>query len=84
MSTYLKTLGFHVFLAATKKCYLGDRNHIGANSQALEAIRSTLSKEHLMLVSNFDSAFTVWNILTNSKLQTPNIMEKESSEDESE
>ena len=56
MSMYLKTLGLHVFLAATKKCYLGNRNHIGANAQALEALRSTLNKEYLMLVSNCDSA----------------------------
>ena len=46
---YLKTLGLHVFLVATKKCYLGNRNHIGANTLALEAIRSTLNKEYLML-----------------------------------
>ena len=49
MSMYLKTLGLHVFLAATKKCYLGNRNHIGANAQALVALRSTLSKEFLCL-----------------------------------
>ena len=60
MSMYLKTLGLHVFLAATKKCYLGNRNHIGANAQALEAIKSTLPKD-LILVSNLDSAFVVWN-----------------------
>ena len=59
MSMYLKTLGLHVFLAATKKCYLGNRNHIGANTHALEAIRSTLNKDYLLLVSNFDSAFAV-------------------------
>ena len=64
MSMYLKTFGLHVFLAATKRCYLGDRNHIGANAQALEAIRSTLNKEYLMLASIFDSAFAVWNMLT--------------------
>ena len=56
---YLKTLGLHVFLAATKKCYLGNRNHIGANTLALEAIRSTLNNDYLMLVSNLDSAFVV-------------------------
>ena len=66
MSMYLKTLGLHVFLAATKKCYLGNRNHIGDNTQALEAIRSTLNKKYLMLVSNLDSAFVVWNKLTTS------------------
>ena len=41
---YLKTLGLHVFLAATKKSYLGDSKHIEANAQALEALRSTLNK----------------------------------------
>ena len=72
MSIYLQTLGLHVYLAATKKCYLGNSNHIGANALALEAIRSTLNKEYLMLVSNLDSAFVVWNKLTTtttSKLQ---------------
>ena len=52
MSIYLKTLGLHVFLTATKKCYLSNSSHIGANAQALEAIRSTLPKEYLMLASN--------------------------------
>ena len=32
-----------------------------------------------MFVSNFDSAFSVWNKLTSSELQTPNILEDESS-----
>ena len=48
---YLKTLGLHVFLAATKKSYLGNRKHIEANAQALEVLRSTLSKEYLCFVS---------------------------------
>ena len=84
MSMYLKTLGLHVFLAATKKCYLGNRIHIGANAQALEAIRSTLNKEYLMLASNFDSAFAVWNMLTTtttiSELQLPILPEESSGE----
>jgi len=82
MSMYLKTLGLHVFLAGNKKCYLGNCNHIGANAQALKAIRSTLSKDYLMRVSNIDSAFAVWNILTTtttSKLQFPIQQEEESS-----
>ena len=54
MFIYLQILGLHVFLTATKKCYLGNSNHIGANAQALEAIRSTLSKDYLMLVSNLE------------------------------
>ena len=32
MSMYLKTLGLHVFLAATKKFYLGNSKHIEANA----------------------------------------------------
>ena len=38
-----------------------------------------LNKEYLFIVSNCDSAFTEWNTLTSSKLQTPTIMEDESS-----
>jgi len=44
MSMYLKTLGMHVYLAATKKSYLGNNKHIEANAQALEALRSTLKR----------------------------------------
>ena len=76
---YLKTLGLHVFLAATKKFNLGNSKHIEANALALEALRSTLNTEYLMLVSNQDSTFAVWNTLTSSKLQTPTIVEEESS-----
>jgi len=41
-----------------------------------------LSKEYLFMVSHCNSAFAVWNTLTSPKLQTPNIVEKESSEDD--
>ena len=84
MGMYLKTLGLHVFLAATKKSYLCNSKHIEANAQALEALRSTLNREYFMLVSHCDSAFAVWNTLTSLKLQTSNIVEKASNEDESE
>ena len=60
---YLKTLGLHVFLTATKKSYPGNSKHIEANEQALTALRSTLNKEYLCLVSHCDSAFAVWNTL---------------------
>jgi len=79
---YLKILGMHVHLAATKKSYLGNSKHIEADALALEALRSTLSKEYISIVSHCDSVSTVWNTLTSLKLQTPNIVEKESSEDE--
>jgi len=35
MSTYLKTLGMHVYLATTKKSYLGNNKYIEANAQDL-------------------------------------------------
>ena len=73
----------HVYLATTKKFYLGNNKHIEANAQALEALRCTLSKEHLSIGSNFDSAFAMWNTLTSLALHTMNHVEKESSEDES-
>jgi len=50
MSMYLKILGMHVFLATTKKSYLGNNKHIEANAQALEALRCTLNKEYLCMV----------------------------------
>ena len=61
---YLKTLGMHVYLAITKKSYLGNDKHIEANVQALEALRRTLSKDYFSIVSLCDSAFAVWNTLT--------------------
>ena len=79
---YLKTLGLHVFLAVTKKSYLGNGKHIEANARAHEALRSTLSKEYLCLLSHCDSVFAVWNTLTSFALQKTNHVEMESSEDE--
>jgi len=35
MSMYLKIIGLHVFLAATKKSYLGNIKHIEANAQVI-------------------------------------------------
>ena len=75
---YLKTLGMHVFFATTKKSYFGNNKHIEANAQASEALRRTLSKDNLSMVSHCDSAFAVWNTLTSPKLQTTNNVEKES------
>ena len=83
MTVYLQTLGHKVYLAITKESFLSDSNHIGANAQALEAIRSTLPKDYLMCVSNLDSAFAVWNKLTTttttSELQVQIQQEEESS-----
>ena len=43
MSMYLKILGMYVYLASTKKSYLGNNKHIEANALALETLRCTLS-----------------------------------------
>ena len=63
MSMYLKTIDLHVFLAATKKSYLSNIKHIEANAQALEALRCTLNKEYLCIVSHCNSASAVWRNL---------------------
>ena len=80
---YLKILGMHVYLATTKKSYLSNDKHIEANAQALVALRHTLSKDYLYMVSHCDSAFVVWNTLTSPELETTNNVEKESSGEES-
>ena len=61
MCAHLKTLGLHVYLAATKESYLSNSKHKKANAQALKAFRKSLSKEYLNMVSHCDSAFIVWN-----------------------
>ena len=52
MSAYLKALRMHVYLATTKKSYLGNDKYIKANAQALEALRHILSKYYLSIVSH--------------------------------
>ena len=68
----------------TKKSYLGNSKHIEANAQALMALRNTLIKAHLSIVSYCYSAFAEWNTLTSPKFQTTKYVEEESSGDESE
>ena len=83
MSMYLKTLGMHVYLTTTKKSYLGNNKYVEANAQALEALRRTLSKDYLSMISNCDFAFAVWNTLISPNEQTTNILEKVSIVEES-
>ena len=83
MSVYLQTLGLHVYLTTTRKSYLGNDKHIEANVQASVALRHTLSKEYLSIVSHCDSSFAMWNILTSLELQRTKNVEKESSREES-
>ena len=39
MSAYLKALGLYVYLATIKKSYIGNNKYLGANAQALEALK---------------------------------------------
>ena len=59
MGAYLKALGLHVYLATIKKIYFGNAKYIEANTQDLDALKHTLSKEYLSMISHCDSAFTV-------------------------
>jgi len=83
VSAYLKTLGLHVYLATTKKTYFGNDKYIEANAQALEALRRTLSRDYLSIVSHCDSTFAVWNTLISPEQQTTNNVEREVIVDES-
>ena len=79
MSWHLKGIGYKVYLAITKESYLSNSMHIEANVLALEALRKSLSKVYLKMVSHCVSAFAVWNILTSLKLQLSIHVEMESS-----
>ena len=63
MSLYLKTLGIHVYLTTIKNSYFSNSKYLEANSKAIHALKSTLNDEYLSRVSNFDSAFVVWNTI---------------------
>ena len=72
MSWHLKAIGYKVYLAITKESYLSNSMHIEANALALEALRKSLSKEYLNMVSHCVSTFAVWNILTSPKASIAN------------
>ena len=61
MSLYLKALGIHVYLAISNDSYCSNGKNFEANAKALNALKSTLDDVYLSRVSNFDSAFVVWN-----------------------
>ena len=60
---YLKALGIHVYLATIKDYYFINSKYLEANTKAIHAIKSTINDEYLSRVSNFDSAFIIWNTL---------------------
>ena len=63
MSMYLKTVGIYVYFVTIKDSYCLNGKHLEANVKAIHALKSTLNDEYLFRVSNFDSAFIVWNTL---------------------
>ena len=62
MRSYFKAQELDVYLVTTKKSYFGNDKYLEANTQALGALKHTLSKKFLSLISHCNSAFTVWNI----------------------
>ena len=52
MSWHLKAIGWQVYLVVTKESFLGNGKHKKANAQALKALRKSLSKEYLNMVSH--------------------------------
>jgi len=77
MSAYLKALRLHVYLTTTKSSYISNDKYIEANAQALIALRNSLSKNYLSMISHCDSTFTVWNTLSSLKEQVSNNVERE-------
>ena len=63
MLMYRKALGIHVYFATIKNSYCLNGTHLKANARAIHALKSTLNDEYLSRVSNFDSAFVVWNTI---------------------
>ena len=61
ISAYLKSLELHIYLATTNKSYVRNDKFLEANTQAIDALKHTLSKEHIyiFLISHCDSAFAV-------------------------
>ena len=59
MNAYLKVLGLHIYLATTKKLFIGNDKYLRANAQAIDALKHTLSKDYIPLISHCDSAFAV-------------------------
>ena len=76
MSMYLKPLGMYAYLATTKESYIVNGNYLEANTKSVHALKITLNGDYLFRVSNFDSAFAVWNTLISLSEQMPNNKER--------
>ena len=60
---HLKALGIHVYLTTIKESYFVNCKHLEVITKALNVLKSILNDDYLFRVSNFDSAFVVWNTL---------------------
>jgi len=49
----------------------------------MDALKYTLNKDHISLISHCDSAFAVWNTLISHKEQVSHDIERESNGNES-
>ena len=76
MSFSLKTLGIHVYLTTTKRLYIDNGKYLEANAQAMIALKQTLSKTYLSMISYSDSSFVVWDMLISLEEQASNDMER--------
>ena len=83
MSSYLKALELHVYLATIKRSYIDNDKYLKANAQVMIALKQTLNNIYLSMISHCDSAFAVWNMLISLEEQASNDVEREPSEDES-
>ena len=52
-----------IYLATIKDSYCLNGKHVEANTKAIHVLKSTLNDDYLSRLSNFDSAFIVWNTL---------------------
>ena len=75
MSTYIKALGIDIYYSTIKDSYFLNGKNLEANAKALHTLRSPLNDEYLSMVSNFDSAFVVWNTLVSLGEQKQNYGE---------
>ena len=78
MSMYLKAFGIHIFLATTKDLYYLNGKHFKANTKTIHALKSTLNDDYLSRVSNFVSAFLIWNTLVSFGEQMPHHKKSDS------
>ena len=76
MSSYLNALGLYFYLATAKSSDINNGKYIEANAQAMEALKHTLRKDYISMISHCDSTFAVWITLTSLKEQTSNNVKR--------